>query len=123
VSQSEREIGVAGAAVMGYENFPALLSAVQETNWPTVVQNETCRALSMVGEDYSGPKCTGTLVAAATDENCHMPATIGEDYSGAQCTPPAGNQTTIVLELKLTADSSQPVYQHEVSVGAGGGSR
>ena len=54
-----------------------------------VIHNET-RAL-----------CTGTLVEATRDDNCDTPAPVGEDHSGPQCTPAAGNEATIVLDLKF----------------------
>jgi polyisoprenoid-binding protein YceI len=92
---------IVGSAHVGHEDFPGLLGAIKDTNWPSVVQNKECHSPSTVGEDYSGAQCTGTLIAAASDDNCHMPASVGEDYSGPLCTPATGNQTTIVLDLKL----------------------
>jgi len=92
---------IVGSARIGDEDFPELSGAIKDTNWPSVVQNQDCHAPSTVGEDYSGAQCTGTLIAATRHDNCHMPASVGEDYSGSLCTPAAGNQTTIVLDLKL----------------------
>jgi polyisoprenoid-binding protein YceI len=65
---------VSGSARVDHEDFPELLDAIHATNWPSVVQNEPCEAA------YSGG---------------------GEGYSGPVCTPPAGNQTTIVLDLRF----------------------
>jgi polyisoprenoid-binding protein YceI len=100
---------VSGATRIGYEDFPQLLNAIKETNWPTVVRNEDCQMPSTIGADYSGPRCTGTVIAAVNDANCQMPGSVGEDYSGAVCTPAAGNQTTIVLDLKLLPSGSEQV--------------
>ena len=97
-----------GAARVDREEFPELLSAIKNTNWPPVVQNKYCYMPSTVGEDYSGAVCTGTLIAATRDDNCHMPASVGEDYSGPQCTPATGNQTTIVLDLKFLHTAPEP---------------
>jgi polyisoprenoid-binding protein YceI len=91
---------VVGSARIGHEDFPELLNAIKETNWPSVVQNKDCHTPS-VGEDYSGAQCAGTLIAATNDDNCHMPASVSEDYSGILCTPATGSQTTIVLDLKF----------------------
>jgi polyisoprenoid-binding protein YceI len=99
---------LSGSTRVSYEYFPELLSAIQETNWPRVVSHEVCGVTSSVGEDYSGIDCTGTVIAATNDDNCHMPAVVGEDFSGAICTPPAGDQTTIVLNLKLLPGVFQP---------------
>jgi hypothetical protein len=91
---------IVGSARVSHEDFPQLLGAIKQTNWPSVIQNKDCRAPSL-GEDYSGTQCTGKLIAATHNDNCHMPASVGEDYSGLVCTPATGNQTTIVLDLKL----------------------
>lgn len=106
----KRDFGLSGSAHIGYENFPGLLNAIQETNWPVLVQNERCQMPSTIGEDYHGPTCTGTVIAATKSNNCHMPAILGmEGYSGPICAPPSGNQTTIVLDLRmLPAVQMQP---------------
>jgi polyisoprenoid-binding protein YceI len=101
MQQKKGVLEIVGSARVDRDEFPELLSAIKETNWPTVVQNKDCHMPSTVGEDYSGALCAGTVVAATRDNNCDVPASIGEDYSGPQCTPAAGNQTTIVLDLKF----------------------
>jgi polyisoprenoid-binding protein YceI len=107
--QKKDALDLSGSTRVGHEDFPHLLSAIQDTNWPAVVKNERCQMPSTVGEDYHGATCTGTLVAATRHDNCRMPATVGDDYSGPICTPPSGNQTTIVLDLKMLRTSSDPV--------------
>jgi polyisoprenoid-binding protein YceI len=101
VQQKRGVLEIVGSARIHRDEFPELLSAVKETNWPPVVQNKDCHTPSTVGEDYSGAVCTGTLIAATRDDNCHMPASVGEDYSGSQCTAAVGDDTTIVLDLKF----------------------
>jgi polyisoprenoid-binding protein YceI len=81
VQQTRGVLEVMGAARVGREEFPELLSAIQDTNWPSVVQNEHCQA------SYSGG---------------------GEGYGGPVCTPPAGNQTTIVPDLKFLHKVPEP---------------
>ncbi len=70
------------------ENFPELLEAVSATNWPTFVADEHCVMPSTIGEDYSGPACTGETVEPTPrkDFHCDMPATVGEDFAGEVCT-------------------------------------
>jgi polyisoprenoid-binding protein YceI len=70
------------------ENFPELLEAVSATNWPTFVADEHCVMPSTIGEDYSGPACTGETVQPAPRKDLHgeMPTTVGEDYAGEVCT-------------------------------------
>jgi len=106
--QNKGAIEIVGAARVGHEDWPELLDAIKETNWAPVVQNKDCHTPSTVGEDYSGAQCTGTLIAATSDDNCYMPASVGEDYSGSLCTPAVGNQTTIVLDLKLIHPMPEP---------------
>ena len=107
--KSQSELDLSGSAGIGRENFPELLGAIVETNWPSVVQNERCVMPSTIGgEGYSGAQCTGTLIAATYHDNCAMPATVGTDYSGPHCTPPTGDRTTIVLDLKLLQTGSEP---------------
>ena len=108
VQQTKGVLEIVGAARVDREEFPELLTAIKETNWPLVVQNKDCHMPSTVGEDYSGAVCTGTLVEATRDDNCDTPAPVGEDYSGFQCTPATGNQTTIVLDLKFHHTVPEP---------------
>jgi polyisoprenoid-binding protein YceI len=105
--KNEDALEIVGAARVGHEDFPELLGAIRETNWPSVIQNKHCHMPSTVGEDYSGVQCTGTLIAATSYDNCQM-ASAGEDYSGPVCTPATGNQTTIILDLKLLHTMLEP---------------
>jgi polyisoprenoid-binding protein YceI len=109
--QERVALDLSGSARVGHEDFPELLNAIQDTNWPAVVKNERCQMPSTVGEDYHGATCTGTVIAATRHDNCHMPATVGDDYSGPICTPPSGNQTTIVLDLKMLRTTSNSVAE------------
>ena len=118
-TQQAKALEVSGATRIGYEGFPQLLNAIKETNWPTVVRNEQCEMPSTIGEDYSGARCTGTVIAAVNNANCQMPAFVGDDYSGAVCTPAAGNQTTIVLDLKLLPSGSEQVAGMRSQTGTG----
>lgn len=99
--RKERVLEIVGSARFDRDEFPELLTAIKETNWPAVVQNKDCHMPSTAAEDYSGAPCTGTLVAATRDNNWDVPASAGEDYRGPQCTPATGNQITIVLDLKF----------------------
>jgi polyisoprenoid-binding protein YceI len=109
--QKKGALDLSGSARVGHEDFPGLLNAIQATNWPAVVKNERCQMPSTVGEDYHGATCTGTVVAATRHDNCRMPATVGDDYNGPICAPPSGNQTTIVLDLKMLRTPSDSVAE------------
>ena len=110
VQQARGVLELVGAARIDREEFPELLSAIQDTNWPSLVQNERCQAAySGGGEGYSGPVCTGTLIAATQADNCQATHSGGgEGYSGPACTPVAGSQTTIVLDLKFLHKVPEP---------------
>ena len=98
--QKRAVLEIVGSARVDRDELPELLSAIKETDWPSVVRNKDCHMPSSVGEAYSGALCTRTLVEATRDD-CDAPAHVGEDYSGPQCTPATGNEATIVLDLKF----------------------
>ena len=97
--QKRAVLEIVGSARVDDDEFPELLSAIKEPDWPAVVRNKDCPMASTVGESDSGALCTGTLVEANRDDNFDVPDSAGEDYSGAQCTPATSTQTTIVLDL------------------------
>jgi len=113
VQQTRGVLNVMGAARVDREEFPELLDAIQDTNWPSVVQDEHCQtAYTGGGEGYSGPVCTGTLIAATQIDNCQATYTGGgEGYTGPQCAPATGNQTAIVLDLKFLHKVLEPSAQ------------
>jgi polyisoprenoid-binding protein YceI len=82
---------------IGHENFPELLSAIWDTNWPLVVADENCQAPSNVGEDYAGSSCTGVSVPVIS--HAAVLSQVGEDYHGFEAAPPAGSQVTIEFDL------------------------
>jgi len=93
------------------EMFPQLMNAVSTTNWPTFVADEKCVAPSNVGEDFSGPACTGTTieVAARADVRCEVPS-VGEGFAGEVCTETSpvqvANEVRMQLDLHLTRTDS-----------------
>ena len=106
-----------GSSTIRGEAFPELLQAVATADWPRFVADEKCEMPSNVGEDFSGPICTGKPVDldARKDVQCEMPATVGEDFAGEVCTGTplltaindaaddrAANQVVIQLDLRLT---------------------
>jgi polyisoprenoid-binding protein YceI len=106
----KRDLDLSGSARVVQEDFPELLSATRDTNWPWVVRNEHCQAAyEGGGEGYRGSECTGTLIAATHADNCQAAYEGGgEGYGGSVCTSPIGSQTTIVLDLKLHHTMPEP---------------
>jgi polyisoprenoid-binding protein YceI len=110
------------SGVIQSASFPELLRAVESTNWPVLVEDEQCEMPSTTGEDYSGPKCTGTVVGVRprTDVHCEVPTTTGEGYSGEVCTG-----TPLLIDpsdsddmgrSKPTATSSGQLAANEVTI-------
>jgi len=86
-----RERGTAelsGSTVVGAGDYPDLFTAVSAMDWPAFVEDEQCTWPSAVGEDFSGPVCTGETVEPLprTDIHCEMPSTVGKDFAGEVCT-------------------------------------
>jgi len=101
---------VSGSASLSNDTFPNLRTAIRETNWPPVVRNKHCQAAyEGGGEGYSGPVCDGTFIAATHADSCQAAYEGGgQGYNGPVCTPATGNQTTIVLDLKLLHAVPEP---------------
>jgi polyisoprenoid-binding protein YceI len=103
--QKRGVLEIVGSTRVDHGEFSELLSAIKETKRPAVVQNEDCHMPSTVGKNYTGAPRTGAVDAATRDDNCDVLASGREDYSGP---PGAGNQTTIVLDLKFLHKVSEP---------------
>jgi polyisoprenoid-binding protein YceI len=100
-TQPESAMLLTATASVNGEAFPELLSSVEGASWPTVVNDEKCTTSSSIGEDYSGPSCTGNVIDAFPSPE--QPLQAGEDYSGPQLIAPQGEQVTIHLGLDLTS--------------------
>jgi hypothetical protein len=71
------------------------------------VNDEKCEVPSTVGEDYSGAKCTGTVIATVTNRMVMVGSAGAEDYSGFQpAVTPDPDRGSIALDLKLKEKSS-----------------
>jgi polyisoprenoid-binding protein YceI len=107
-NQGDSRTEISASTQISFENFPELLSAIRNTSWPVVVEDENCQTPSTIGEDYSGISCTGTLVEAVIP--AEPPPGIGEDYHGLEASiSPAGNQVSVLVHLELEPQGSLPV--------------
>jgi polyisoprenoid-binding protein YceI len=88
------------------EDFPQLVKAVLNTDWPPLVQDENCTVPSP-SEAYSGAKCTGTFLRGPSlpeDPGTH----IGEDYPGPQTfNAQVGERLNILVHMRLTPSGGQ----------------
>jgi polyisoprenoid-binding protein YceI len=101
------------------ENFPELFEAVSTTNWPTFIADEHCVTTSTIGEDYSGPACSGETVEPAPrkDLHCEMPTTVGQDYAGEVCTQASSHVvTTDVGENRLRSSEPSQLIANAVKI-------
>lgn len=103
----EGEILTSGTTKVITEDFPQLSKAVIGTYWPPVVQDENCKMPSVVGEDYSGPHCTGTFLD--TPGLPEEPRTnIGEDYPAiSNFSAVVGNHVIIAVHMRLRPAGSE----------------
>lgn len=93
---------VTAVSIVSGEDFPGLLDAVLNTNWPVVTQNEQSEMSATVGEDYSGASVSGSYLAKQTRQS-QSQTTVGEDYPGTDAfSGPAPNQVTVEARLVLT---------------------
>jgi hypothetical protein len=99
---------LSGTTSVSREAFPQLLDVLTQDDWPTqLVNDEKCEVPSTVGEDYSGAKCTGTVIATVTNRMVMVGSAGAEDYSGFQpAVTPDPDRGSIALDLKLKEKSS-----------------
>jgi polyisoprenoid-binding protein YceI len=95
---------LSASASIPHEDFPGLRSAILQSDWPVVVNNEQCQVPANVGEDYAGPSCTGKTVSVKSQ--ALTPTGLGEDYHGFEGAPPTGSRVTIDFSLVMVPAAS-----------------
>jgi polyisoprenoid-binding protein YceI len=82
-----RTTELSGSSAIAAEDFPELFGAVSAMDWPAFVEDEQCAMPLDIGEDFSGPRCTGEVVqpTTRTDVHCRMRASVGQDFAGEVC--------------------------------------
>jgi polyisoprenoid-binding protein YceI len=103
--QKEGLIKASGSTSMFREDFPQLVTAVVNTYWPPLVQDENCQQPE-ASEAYSGSQCTGTYLSApGLPEAPH--AANSEDIGTRQnFNSLVGNHLTLLVHLRLAARAS-----------------
>ena len=97
-------VKILASAAINRKDFPGLWTALRDSDWPVVVEDENCQMPQVRGSlrDYQGAVCTGTPILVETHQQ--TPDEFHTDYSGPQGTPgPAGDQVTIRVHLRLTS--------------------
>ena len=98
----DARLELSASASIPHEDFPGLRSAIMQSDWPVVVNNEQCQVPANLGEDYDGPSCTGKTVSA----QALTPTGLGEDYHGFVGAPPTGSRVTIDFSLVMVPAAS-----------------
>ena len=100
---------LSASLTLSREGFPELVDALASGSWPAQLVNDVkCSAPETIGEGYSGPSCTGTIVASVSNKNVVVQGTPGaEDYSGLRAAAtPSHTLGTIILDLQLKPAST-----------------
>ena len=113
VQETQNQAGVllAATTMVNGEAFPELASSIEKASWPAATSDVRCSMPGTVGEDYSGPQCSGNVIEPLA--SAYLPAQIGEDYSGTRIQPPQGNLVTIDLGLVLTSAEESNAGSHQ----------
>ena len=98
-------IAVSASTKVFREDFPELVMAIVNTDWPPVIQDGNC-ILPSRSAAYRGAECTGTFIGSST-----LPQASGtnaaEDYPGPQdFNAIAGERLNILLRMRLVAKDS-----------------
>jgi hypothetical protein len=92
---------------MTHEDFMPLFRAVLATQWPAVIQEQSCQA-AYASESYAGSRCKGTLLIPSFPSGPN--ATASEDYPGPQkFNSIVGEHLTIHAHMRLTPVGSTAV--------------
>jgi polyisoprenoid-binding protein YceI len=104
-ARNEGSIKASASTSMFREDFPQLVSAVVNTYWPPLVQDENCQQPE-ASEAYSGSQCTGTYLSApGLPEAPH--AANSEDIGTRQnFNSLVGNHLTLLVHLSLAPRAS-----------------
>jgi hypothetical protein len=103
--QEQGEFVVTASSKVFGEDFPQLVMAVINTDWPPLIQDEDCQ-LPGPSAAYSGAKCTGTFLRGSSLPEASG-AHTGEDYPGPQDFTIAGGSLNILLRMRLVAKDSK----------------
>jgi len=110
IPSQNRVMHFPGMSTVNREDFPQLLDAIAQDDWPIRLTNdEKCENPSTISEDYHGPECTGTVIASVSNAVVRRGNPGAEDFSGFEPTvTPDRNKATIALNLKLEEISASP---------------
>ena len=99
-----------GTSTVSREDFPQFLDALTLADWPTqLINDEKCKTPSIIGEDYHGADCTGTVIANLSNAVVSTGAPSGEGFYGFEpVISPDRNKATISLDLKLVEIPASP---------------
>jgi polyisoprenoid-binding protein YceI len=108
---ASRKLKLTASADINTEDFPGLLEAVTNANWPVVVEDKACQEPARNGEEYHGTGCTDTPVVISSRPPASV--TVSEDYPGPDLATPRIRddvKIALTLELKRSASGAAEAY-------------
>ena len=108
---TSRKLKLTASADIKTEDFPGLLEAVTNANWPVVVEDKNCQEPARNGEEYHGTGCTDTPVVISSGPPASV--TVSEDYRGPDLAAPRIRddvKIALTLELKRSAPGAAEAY-------------
>ena len=102
ISDPNGVMHIVGSASVIREDYPQFLDAVSTPGLPTeLINDEKCENPSIIGEDYHGADCTGTVIASINNAMVPTGAPSGEGFYGFEpIVTPDRNSATIALNLQ-----------------------
>ena len=102
---SEGSPDASAEARINTEDFPELVNALLQTNWPAISDDKYCPPPESASEGYAGVTCTGSAVGPRSITR--TASSFGEDYPGeGSGVAQASNFVTVTLHLRLTQQDS-----------------
>jgi len=103
--ETSAKIEASATSLINQEDFPQLVEAIVDGDWPPMVPEQKCTLPASIGEDYSGASCITKVTQPSFPVNY---IGSGEDYSGAHTAPvQLGNNLTILVHMQLTGQNGQ----------------
>ena len=108
---TSRKLKLTASANIKTEDFPGLLEAVTNANWPVVVEDKNCQEPAGIGEEYHGTGCTEAPVVISSRPPASV--TVSEGYPGPDLEASRIRddvKIALTLELKRSASGAVEAY-------------
>lgn len=103
--RENRSAEITAQAIIQRNNFPGLVAALRDSNWPVVVLDEECQMPyypALTARDYNGPSCSGMPIERGPHPAPPPPYNFVPNSVGtAVPVPPTGDRVRILAHLRL----------------------